>query len=52
MDEVKCELCPISSECNAYKEAEKENIISYHQQNVIRAWSNDCPLVKLVKEVQ
>jgi len=50
MDEVKCEQCPISSECEVYKEAEKDNALSYHLQSVVRVWSNDCPLLNLVKE--
>ena len=48
MDEVKCEQCPISSQCNAYKKAKEAP--PYHPQQVIRAWSNDCPLVSLIQE--
>ena len=46
---VDCETCPISSHCEGYKEAVKENWNSYHPQEVVRASHWDCPLVKLIK---
>ena len=50
MNDVMCELCPISSECNAYREAEEDNDSGYHHQNVVRVWSEECPLVSLIKK--
>lgn len=53
MDEVKCENCPIASECRAYEEASTDNANSYRRWlNTVRVRSNDCPLVSLIKGLQ
>lgn len=46
-----CETCPVRNHCKAYSDAEKDNNNSYHPQQVVRADSYDCPLAKLVEEV-
>lgn len=52
MDKVECEKCPIAYNCEAYKEARKDNENSYHPQNVVRAYGSHCPLVYLAKQLQ
>ena len=46
---VDCEKCPISIHCKSYDEARKDNMNSYHQQDVVRVYYGDCPLVALIK---
>lgn len=48
---MRCELCPIQSQCPAYDKAERDNQSSYHPQSVVRVDSYDelgCPLLKLI----
>lgn len=52
MDEVRCEVCSIASNCEAYREAKKNNENSYHPQNVVRAYEWHCPLVYLAKQLK
>ena len=50
MYEVQCELCPVSSECHAYRKTGNDNDNSHHPQNVVRVSCDDCPLVFLLQE--
>lgn len=49
-----CEKCPIMYQCQAWKEAEVENSMSYHPREVARVTEYDsppCPLIKLIKPI-
>jgi len=49
MDKVRCELCPLQDFCPERKQERIESEASYHPQEVVRVYTEDCPLLKVIK---
>ena len=49
-DDMECEKCPVASYCEAFKEQQRENDMSYHPQQVIRVPYYECPLLDIVNQ--